>query len=79
MKEKLFQIRGDSRNEVPWTEELGGLQSMGSQVRHDLPTKPPPRNMTSKHKNQPRWHPDLFIFFLTEEISRAIGEIRRNS
>jgi len=28
---------------IPWTEEPGGLQSMGSQrVRHDLATKPPP-------------------------------------
>ena len=28
---------------VPWTEEPGGLQSMGSQrVRHDLAAKPPP-------------------------------------
>ena len=29
--------------EIPWTEEPGGLQSMGSQrVAHDLVTKPPP-------------------------------------
>ena len=29
---------------IPWTEEPGGLQSMGSQrVRHDLVTKPPPQ------------------------------------
>ena len=28
---------------IPWTEEPGGLQSMGSQrVRHSLATKPPP-------------------------------------
>ena len=26
----------------PWTEEPGGLQSMGSQVGHDSATKPPP-------------------------------------
>ena len=25
--------------EIPWTEEPAGLQSMGSQVRHDLGTK----------------------------------------
>ena len=25
--------------EVPWTEEHGGLQSMGHRVRHDLATK----------------------------------------
>ena len=26
--------------EIPWTEELGGIQSMGLQrVRHDLATK----------------------------------------
>ena len=28
--------------EIKWTEEPGGLQSMGSQVGHDLATKPPP-------------------------------------
>ena len=29
--------------EIPWTEEPGGLQSIGSQrVRHDLATKPQP-------------------------------------
>ena len=29
--------------EIPWTEEPGGLQSLGSQrVRHDLVTEPPP-------------------------------------
>ena len=29
--------------EIPWTEEPGGLQSMGSQrVRHGLVTKQPP-------------------------------------
>ena len=29
--------------EIPWTEEPGGLQSMGShRVRHNLATKPPP-------------------------------------
>ena len=28
--------------EIPWTEEPGGLESMGLQrVRHDLVTKPP--------------------------------------
>ena len=26
---------------IPWTEEPGSLQSMVSQVRHDLVTKPP--------------------------------------
>ena len=25
--------------EIPWTEETGGLQSMGSQKSHDLVTK----------------------------------------
>ena len=30
--------------EIPWTEDPGRLQSMGSQrVRHDLVTKPPPQ------------------------------------
>ena len=29
---------------IPWTEEVGRLQSMGSQrVRHDLVTKLPPK------------------------------------
>ena len=28
--------------EIPWTEEPGGLQSMGSRVRQDLKTKSPP-------------------------------------
>ena len=36
--------------EIPWTEEPGGLQSMGSpRVRHDLAIKPaPPPPITSK-------------------------------
>ena len=30
---------------IPWTEEPGGLQSMGLQrVRHNLATKPPPEH-----------------------------------
>ena len=28
--------------EIPWTEELGGLQSMGSQNRHNLVTEQQP-------------------------------------
>ena len=33
--------------EIPWTEELGGLQSMESQrVRHDLVTKQTNKTMT---------------------------------
>ena len=27
--------------EIPWTQEPGGQQSMGSKVRHDLAAKPP--------------------------------------
>ena len=27
--------------EIPWTEESGGLDPLGLQVRHDLTTKPP--------------------------------------
>ena len=27
---------------IPWGEESGRLHSMGSEVRHDLETKPPP-------------------------------------
>ena len=33
---------------IPWTEEPGGLQSMGSQrVGHDSATKPPPPRSNS--------------------------------
>ena len=36
--------------EIPWTEEPGGLQSMGSQrVRHDLVTK------QQSHLNKSDW------------------------
>ena len=32
--------------EIPWTEETGGLQSMGSQrIRHDLVTKQQPLDL----------------------------------
>ena len=35
--------------EIPWTEEPGGLQSMGSQrLRHDLVTKPQPPCLISR-------------------------------
>jgi hypothetical protein len=30
---------------IPWTEELGRLQSLGSQESDDLVTKPPPLNI----------------------------------
>ena len=34
---------------IPWTEEPGRLQSMGSQrVRHDLATKPPQGNLPNE-------------------------------
>ena len=36
---------------IPWTEEHGGLQLMGLQVRHDLVTRPPPP--------PPHYMPDL--------------------
>ena len=36
--------------EIPWTEEPGGLQSMGSQrVRHDLATKKQQQQKLPKH------------------------------
>ena len=41
--------------EIPWTEEPGGLQSMGSQrVRHDLAMKPlnTTRNRYTSEPNQ---------------------------
>ena len=31
--------------EIPWTEEPGGPQSMGSQKRHDLVTKQEPQRI----------------------------------
>ena len=38
--------------EIPWTEEPGGLQSMGSQrVRQDLATEPPPPGKTTLPKS----------------------------
>ena len=37
--------------EIPWTEEPGGLQSMGS-VRHDLASKPPPKDLLMANSPQ---------------------------
>ena len=38
--------------EMPWTEEPGGLQSMGSQrVENNLATKPPPPILRKPLKN----------------------------
>ena len=38
---------------IPWTEEPGGLQSMGSQrLRHDLGTKQQERADNSRHKDR---------------------------
>ena len=37
--------------EVLWTEEPGRLQFMGSQVRQDLATKPPPLAQKQKHRS----------------------------
>ena len=34
---------------IPWTEEPGGLQSMGSQEPDTTATKPPPQNYMSFH------------------------------
>ena len=46
--------------EIPWTEEPGGLQSMGSQrVRHDLVTNP-----QRHHRCHPQYL-SLFNFVLT--------------
>ena len=39
--------------EVPWTEEVGGLQSMGSQtVRHNLTAKQQPQQLTDHRLNK---------------------------
>ena len=38
---------------IPWTQESGGLQSMGSQrVRHDWVTKPPARQINGRKSNK---------------------------
>ena len=40
---------------IPWTEELGGLQSMGPQrVRHDLVTKTKPTGLITQHLSSPQ-------------------------
>ena len=40
LKKEMATHSGILAQEIPWTEELGRLQSMGSQrVRHDLATK----------------------------------------
>ena len=49
--------------EIPWTEELGGLQSMGLQrVGHDLVTK-----------QQPQQYSTVYIYHIIF-IHSAIGE-----
>ena len=37
---------------IPWTEEPGGLQFMGSQELDDLSTKPPPPPPMETFKNR---------------------------
>ena len=46
---------------IPWTEEHGGLQLMGMQVRHDLVTRPPPP--------PPHYMPDLENLFILHNKS----------
>ena len=47
---------------IPWTEEPGGLQSMGSQkVRHDLATKPPAPTNTHTHTHT-HTHTRVYIY-----------------
>ena len=43
LEEKMATLSSILAWRIPWTEEPGGLQSMGWQrVEHDLVTKPPP-------------------------------------
>ena len=53
--------------EIPWTEEPGGLQSVGSQkVGHNLATKPP--SLTSTHRH---------MFYLLRSLSRTVPDTER--
>ena len=50
--------------EIPWTEESGGLQSMGSQkVRHNLVSKQQQHHQCQKIS----WHLHEFIKYLPKE------------
>ena len=40
---------------IPWTEEPGGLQSMGLQVGHDLASKPTDHRESKKISGYQRW------------------------
>ena len=42
MEKEMATHSGILTWKIPWTEEPGGLQSIGLRVGHDLATKPPP-------------------------------------
>ena len=62
--------------EIPWREEPGGLQSVGSQKsRHDLDTKPPPPLHQGAHRRKtppPHTHPQALQ--RTDKMLRFTGE-----
>ena len=58
--------------EIPWTEEPGGLQSMGSQrVRHDLVTKQQQSRVESMNPLHPLINPFTLIYCWLKETSIA--------
>ena len=57
---------------IPWTEEPGGLQSMGSQrVRHALATKQAHMHLAIKHHPGP-FVSTVFVFFTIQPFSRMV-------
>ena len=62
--------------EMPWTEELGGLQFMGWQeFGHDLAIKPPPLKLCTSLFVLP-YLPFFFFFFESCELSFIGGKMR---
>jgi len=57
---------------IPWTEEPGGLQSMGSpRVRHDLANKHTHMRLAIKHHPGP-FVSIVFVFFTIQPFSRMM-------
>ena len=66
--------------EIPWTEEPGRLQSMGSQeVRHDLVTKPHQQQILAEIQRSPtRFNISrikTYIWFQWRKSSKPIGPV----
>ena len=57
--------------DIPWTEELGGLQSMGShRVGHDLAHKHIPLVRETKRDGNPCDQPLVYTFFYLELLGQ---------